>query len=116
MGNPNDELERIKRIRDQQISQRDPRMRDKAFYGQISQRRRGRKLTFQSVIKDFQAKWLWMLLGGLIGAVVAVLFTWMIQAKWAEYIGYVIVFAGIVIGRLLGTVMDWRDDDWDKKY
>jgi len=116
MGNPNEELERVKRIRDQQISQRDPRARDKAFYGQISQRRRGRKLTFQSVIKDFQAKWLWMLLGGLIGAVVAVLFTWMIQAKWAEYIGYVIVFAGIVIGRVFGTVMDWRDDDWDKKY
>ena len=116
MGNPNDELERIKRIRDQQISQRDPRMREKAFYGQISQRRRSRKLTFRGVIKDFQAKWLWMLLGGLIGVVVAVLFAWLIQAKWAEYIGYVIVFAGIVIGRLLGAVMDWRDDDWDKKY
>jgi hypothetical protein len=116
MSNPNDELERIKRIRDQQISQRDPRARDKAFYGQISQRRRSRKLTFQSVIKDFQAKWLWMLLGGLIGAVVAVLFTGMVQAKWAEYIGYVIVLAGIVIGRFLGAVMDWRDDDWDKKY
>ena len=116
MSQQNDELERIKRIRERQLQDRDPKARDKAFHRQLSARRRGKKLTFQNILKDFQAKWTWMAGGAIIGIILAILFTQIIQTNWAQYVAYFIVFFCIVLGRLFGAVRDWGDEDWGKKY
>jgi hypothetical protein len=116
MSRPNDELERIKRIRDQQLAARDPRARDRAVQERVRARRQTRKLTFKNLLADFTAKWTWMVTGGIIGAILAIVVHLIFKAAWAEYVGYGLILFGIVVGRVLGSVRDWGDEDWDKRY
>jgi len=72
MPTNNDEIERIKRIQEQQIRVRYDPNEKKAKFNQISaQRRQGTKVTGRSVLKDIPSKVWWALGGGLIGAVLA---------------------------------------------
>ena len=116
MSRQSDELERIKRIRDQQLAARDPHARDRAVQAKVRARRQVKKLTFKNLLADFAAKWTWMVTGGVIGAVLAIVVNLVFKATWAEYVGYGLVLFGIVVGRVLGAVRDWGDEDWDKKY
>jgi hypothetical protein len=115
MSRQQDELERLRRIREQQLRARDPTAKDQAFYGKVSARRKQDKLTLGGILKDFEAKWLWMFAGGIIGLAAAGVLALTVKAEWVSLVAIVIVFAGLVIGRLLGAVMDWRDDDWTRK-
>ena len=116
MNRQNDELERFKRIRDQQLAARDPRARDRALQAKVRARRPNKKLTVKNLLSDFTAKWTWMVAGGVIGAVLAIVVNLVFKAAWAEYVGYGLVLFGIVIGRLFGAIRDWGDEDWDKRY
>jgi hypothetical protein len=115
MSRKEDELERLKRLRERQLADRDPRARDRALYQKVSALRQSKKLTLKNVLADLQAKWLWMFVGGVIGAIAALVIVLVFQAKWAEYVGYAIIAFGIVVGRLLGAVRDWGDEDWGRK-
>jgi hypothetical protein len=115
MSRHNDELEQLRRIREQQLRARDPTLKDKAFYGKVSARRKGERLTLASILKDLEAKWTWMFAGGIIGGIIALVVALTVKADWAPIVALVIVFAGLVIGRLLGAVMNWRSDDWQRK-
>jgi hypothetical protein len=115
MRNEKDEIERLKRLRQQQISARDPTAKDKAYYGMVSRRARPGKLTLGGVLKDFESKWTWMFAGGIIGLILAVLIVVAVKASWAPLAAGAVIFAGFAIGRLLGAVMDWRNDDWERK-
>ena len=116
MGNRNDEIERIQRIRDQQIRARDPRARASKTQQKISARRREDRFSFQDILRSIPAKWWGMIIGGMIGLVVAVVLSKAIEteASWVEYVAYVIVLAGIVLGRGVGMAMDWSEDDYKK--
>ena len=116
MGRQNDELERFKRIRDQQLAARDPRSRDRALQAKVRARRQIKKLTVKNLLSDFTAKWTWMVAGGVIGAALAIVVNLVFKAAWAEYVGYGLVLFGIVVGRLFGAIRDWGDEDWDKRY
>ena len=115
MSRQNEELERIKRIRDQQLAARDPRARDHALQ-QVRARRQSKKLTVRNILADFTAKWTWMVVGGAIGAVLAIVVNLVFKATWAEYVGYGLILFGMVVGRILGAIRDWGDEDWDKRY
>jgi hypothetical protein len=115
MGRQEDELERIRRIRDEQIATRDPRAKERKFYGDVSRRRKARHFTLKSFIADLQAKWTWMLIGGIVGAIAAIVVIQVFRTQWAEYAGLVIIVFGVVVGRLMGAVRDWGDEDWGRK-
>jgi uncharacterized membrane protein len=114
MSRQNDELERLRRLRERQLSDRDPTARDRAFQQQISARRRGKQFTLRGLIQDFQSKWTWMMAGGIIGAVAAIVLMQFVQATWAEYVAFVLVVFGIVLGRVFGAIRDWGDEDWGR--
>ena len=115
MSRQNEELERIKRIRDQQLATRDPRARDHALQ-QVRARRQSKKLTVRNILADFTAKWTWMVVGGAIGAALAIVVNLVFKVTWAEYVGYGLILFGMVVGRILGAIRDWGDEDWDKRY
>ena len=109
------EIERIERIRERQLRARDPKAYDKKIMRHVSAGyRKKSQLTFRDVLRDIPGKWWGMLCGGIFGLVVAVLVNVALEASWAKYLGYLIVFACVVIGRLLGTVLDWREEDHTK--
>jgi hypothetical protein len=116
MSKQNDELERIQRIRDQQIRARDPRARDRKQQQKISARHREKTFSFQDLLRSIPAKWWGMLIGGIIGLVLAIMLNKAIEteASWMEYVGYVVVLAGIVLGRGVGAAMDWSEEDHKK--
>ncbi len=116
MSRQQDEIERLKRLRERQLADRDPGARGRAASAKARARRRTKKLTLKNVVADFTAKWTWMVTGGVIGAVLAIVVNVAFKAAWAEYVGYGLVLFGIVMGRLFGAVRDWGDEDWDKRY
>jgi hypothetical protein len=114
------ELERFKRIRDQQISvRRDPDGK-RARYDKISiQRRQGPKVTFRSVLKDVPDKVWWSLIGGLIGLVFMIIILNLPgapeYAKYTPYIGLAGIVFGLVVGFILGKQRDSGKEDWGEK-
>lgn len=111
------ELERLKRLRDQQISTRYDPDGKKARYEKISvQRRQGSKVTWSSVLKDVPAKVWWSLIGGLIGLVFTLIILRLPGAPaYAIYIGLGGIVFGLVIGFILGKARDSGKEDWDGK-
>jgi integral membrane sensor domain MASE1 len=116
MSNRNDEIERIQRIRDQQIRARDPRARARKTQQKISARRREDTFSFQDLLRSIPAKWWGMIIGGVIGLVLAIVLSRAVEteASWVEYVWYVIVLVGIVLGRGVGAAMDWSEEDHEK--
>jgi hypothetical protein len=116
MSKQNDEIERIQRIRDQQIRARDPRARDRKRQQKISARYREETFSFQDLLRSIPVKWWGMLIGGIVGLVLAIALNKAIEteASWMEYVGYVVVLAGIVLGRGVGAAMDWSEEDHKK--
>lgn len=116
MSNRNDEIERIQRIREQQIKARDPRAHHRKFQQKISARHRKETFSLQDILTNIPTKWWGMIIGGIVGLIVAILFNKAIEteASWMEYVGYVIVFAGIVLGRGVGAALDWSEEDHKK--
>ncbi len=118
MSGQDDEIRRLQRLRAEQLNARDPTAKERAKQQRIAARRRStqKKTTVWTVIMDFPAKWLLMIVGALIGLLIAVLLNIIVQAQWAQIVGGVIVVFGLVAGRVLGAVRDWGDEDWGRKY
>ena len=116
MSNRNDEIERIQRIRERQIRARDPKARDRKRHQKVTARHREETFSFQDMLRSIPAKWWGMLIGGVIGLVLAIVLSRAIEteASWVEYVWYVIVLAGIVLGRGVGAAMDWSEEDHKK--
>ncbi|MBN1640812.1 MAG: hypothetical protein JXA09_06230 [Anaerolineae bacterium] len=115
MSDQRDEIERIQRIRERQLRLRDPRARERAFQRRVAARHTAPRLTLGGMLRDLSGKWLGTIVGGLVGIVVAIAFHVLFrsEATWVSYASYAIVLCGIVLGRYLGAVLDWRDEDHD---
>lgn len=115
MGSNKDEMERLKRLRDRQLELRDPKAKDRAVQHQIAARHTKDKITVDSVIRDIPGAWIGMFLGGIVGLIIAVAVNVLLDfdASWMEYVVYLIVLVGVILGRGLGAAMDWRDEDHD---
>jgi hypothetical protein len=115
MSRQDDEIERIRRIRDRQLQLRDPTVRGRRVQKTAAARYKPQKLSLSGAIQEIPGKWMGMLLGGLAGILLGILLDLLIAADdwWTRYIPYVVAFAGLAIGRMLGAVLDWREQDHD---
>jgi len=111
-----DEIERIQRIREQQIKARDPRARASKRHQKVSARHQEEAFSFQDLLRTIPAKWWGMIIGGMIGLIFAIVLNKAIEteASWMEYVWYVIVLFGIVLGRGVGVAVDWSEEDHKK--
>ena len=117
MPTNNDEVERLKRLRDQQIKTRYDPNEKKAKYEQISYRRRqGTKVTGRSVLKDIPDKVWWAIGGAAIGLVFLFIIT---RIPGMPSYGPLIGVGGIVfftvIGWFFGSTRDWGKGGWGGK-
>ena len=117
MPTDNDEVERLKRLREQQIKTRYDPNEKKAKYEQISYRKRqGAKVTGRSVLKDIPDK-VWWALGGLV---IGLIFLFIItRIPGMPAYGPLIGLGGIVfftvVGWILGTARDSGKRNWGPK-
>jgi hypothetical protein len=109
-----DEIERIRRIREEQIRARDPRKKEAQFHDRVSTQRTYDEVTWEEILKDLPVKWIGTIVGGFVGLVVGLVFPLVIETSWAQYVFLVTTIAGIALGRGLGMAMDWSEEDYDK--
>jgi hypothetical protein len=117
MPTNNDEIERIKRIQEQQIKVRYDPNEKKTKYEQISyQRRQGTKVSGRSVLKDIPDKVWWALAGVIIGLIFLFIIT---RIPGMPAYGPLIGVGGIVffavVGWILGNTRDSGKGDWGPK-
>jgi hypothetical protein len=109
-----DEIDRIRQIREEQIRARDPRKKDAKFYQKVSTRPTYDEVTWEEILKDIPIKWWGTILGGVIGLIVGLVLNMMVEASWAQLALPVTTLAGVAMGRGLGMAMDWSEEDHDK--
>jgi len=121
MGSDRDEIERMRRIRERQLHARDPLAKEKEFQRRVAGRRTETRFALSRVFEALPAKWWGMILGGLCGFVVALVLDRVLHIKvvnvdafWANYLWYGLIFAGVVIGRGLAMSLSWSEEDYDK--
>ncbi len=117
MPTNNDELERLKRLRAQQLKTRYDPNEKKAKFDKISyQKRQGTKVTGRSVLKDIPDKVWWSLAGGLIGLLFLFIITRIPgMPAYGSLIGAGGIVFGLVIGWVLGAARDSGKGDWGPK-
>ena len=107
------EQERLRRLREEQLSARDPSQKAQSTHQRLATHYQGssRKTTLQGLIRDLPAAWLWMIIGLLIGLAIAIVIFQTVKADWAPYVAGVVIFFGLAAGRVTGAVLDWHKND-----
>ena len=107
------EQERLKRLRERQLADRDPHVRQRQFQRSTAQRER--RLSKQSyslgkMWKDIPHVWKGSFYGLLLGLVVFLIVPTFWQSPWAFMISFVALVVFILFGILVGRAIDTREN------
>ena len=112
MSNRNDEVERLKRIRDKQIQARDPQKKQRKLQHNISKRYRSSRETFS--FKKFwigaEHKWRGIIIGAFLGAIVLVALPTFVESDLAGLVSIAVFVFLMVMGYMIGQAADTRDE------
>lgn len=111
MSQRNDDVERIRQIRDRQIQLRDPQKKVDHLQHKIAKRRKSAITSFSigAMVDDVPKKWRGFLLGMALGVVVLILLPSFVDPPMSDFIGFGAIIFLAIIGFLLGQAMDARD-------
>ncbi len=113
----NDEVERIKRIRDQQIRARDPeaplRKRDQRISQQL---KTGQRYTLKNIYADIPSSIWWMLGMALLAMGGGLGFMLIVREPWSIYVLIFLTLFGAVIGRIIGQLIDKGKGGWTQRW
>jgi hypothetical protein len=115
MTREEDELQRLIRLRNQQVNTRDPQARARDLHGRLSKRQRKRQKQFglRAVGDEISAvpnKWKGALIGGAVGFAVLIGLGAAIEPGTAIPIGVGAIVVLAVVGFVFGLSFDWRDE------
>jgi F0F1-type ATP synthase assembly protein I len=107
-----DEVERIRRIRDRQIQARDPQIKQNKLQKNISKRRRSRVESFDitRLFTDLPKLITGTLIGLLIGLLVLVILPYIVKTDWVDYLSIGILVVTTFMGAAFGRAIDARDN------
>jgi len=109
---PDQESERLKRIRDRQLKDRDPLVKERSFQHVTSVKEKRMQKRF-SLVKEWMAvphvvkNPLYCL---IIGAIITVALPMIITTPYTFYIGAIITIVIIIAGTVAGVIMDYNDE------
>ena len=112
MGNRNDEVERFKRLRDQQLRARDPQKKQQQLQHNISKRYKQSRepFSFTKIWQEVEHKWRGILIGGFLGFILLIILPNFLDSGWAEVVGVGAIFLLMIIGFAIGQAADARDE------
>lgn len=112
MTNSNSEQERLKRIRDRQLADRDPGVKQR-HYNQnytVKSKRLAKKLTLKGILSDIPH----VFRSSFIGLVLGLLVLWFLPQYWiSKYAVPVSIFCIVLftgLGAMIGNALDLRDN------
>lgn len=115
MSKQEDEIQRLIRIRDQQVQARDPLKKQKRLNREVARRHRqaAGSFSYDRTIGEMFSSLSHRLRGGiyglLLGTAATVVITLTIQESWAPVAGLVLFFLFPLVGLIIGAAFDWRD-------
>jgi F0F1-type ATP synthase assembly protein I len=107
-----DELERIRKIRDRQLQLRDPTIEEKRLQREIAKKRRSRveKFSFGGIFGDIPKMITGTLIGMVIGILIFVILPYIFPQKpWVDIAGVAVTVIGAIFGFFFGRAIDARD-------
>jgi hypothetical protein len=111
MGDKNDELRRLKRIRDQQIRARDPSVKQKKLQRTIATKRRKsvRKFSFLDILREVPHKIKGPIIGAVVGLLIFLFLPYFVETSWIDFVGIGAIIFLTMLGFFLGQALDARD-------
>jgi Flp pilus assembly protein TadB len=108
----NDNQERLKRLRDRQLADRDPGVKKREFQRQSVERERRayRPLTFKEAWADIPHIWKGLFYGLILGLAGMFGVTSLWVSPWAWVVSIVLLLGFIMIGMVIGRAADARDE------
>ena len=110
---PGNEQERLKRLRERQLADRDPLVKQRQFQRVSSQREKRLKKQSYSLGKmwnDIPHVWKGFFYGLLLGLVVFLIVPMFWQSLWAFVVSLVVLVIFIMFGVLVGRAIDTREN------
>lgn len=107
----NDEVDRLKRIRDRQLADRDPSGKRRGYTNTYSRQRSARQpLTLKSAVNTFSNKLKGLFMGIVLGVITWIVLSLLVTAPWVDWAGLAAILAFAGAGVLVGASFDWRDN------
>lgn len=105
------EIDRYRRIRDQQIHARDPSKKQLQLDHTISQKhkRRIQKFSLVTMLDEIPARWIGLVMGLLITVALLLILPEFIEADWGDLLAIGIGVFLMLLFFLVGRVMDMKD-------
>ncbi|KAF0107283.1 MAG: hypothetical protein FD146_1761 [Anaerolineaceae bacterium] len=112
MSNHNPEQERLKRLRERQIADRDPTVKKREFQRQSVERERRayRPLTLKEAWADIPHIWKGMFYSLVLGLATTYAITSLWDSIWAWVASAFVLLFFLIIGLAIGRAADSRDD------
>jgi hypothetical protein len=106
-----EEVERIRRIRDRQIHMRDPQIKQKKLQKNISRRRRSRLESFEftRLFSDLPKLITGTFIGIIIGLLAMLILPYVLKTDWVDYLSLGILVFTTFMGAAFGRAIDARD-------
>lgn len=108
-----DEQERLKRLRDRQLVDRDPKIKQNQVQSTITQRERkarSKRYTLGEAWRTIPHIYRSPLIGFLIGVCITLLLPFVWNSSWAFWVGLIATVLLIIIGLVVGQALDVRED------
>jgi Flp pilus assembly protein TadB len=114
MSRSDDERERLKRLRERQLRARNPNAKAEAQQRRISEHhgKTAKPINLRTTLDYVPLRWWTMVIGALLGLVIGVWLNVLVDASWTRTVLLIFILVGIVLGRLAGTLLEWRSDSW----
>ena len=107
----NDDLDRIRKIRDRQLHLRDHSVEQKRVQREIASKRRRsvEKFSFGTIFRDIPKMITGTLIGMILGILVFLILPYLTDAAWVDIAGVVLTIFGAIFGFFYGRAMDAKD-------
>ncbi len=111
MSKQNDEVERLRRLRQRQLQARDPLAKQRKVDRKVTARRRKQKTSFSfRAMLEMPYQWRGAIIGALIGMGISIVLTLTLNHQWTEIIGLLILVFLTALGLIFGNIMDVREE------
>lgn len=112
MPNQENDVERFKRIRDQQLRARDPQKGERRIHHEISTRHKRTRepMSFKKMFDDVPRKWTGLFLGAFLGFLILIFLPSFIDNRWVDLIGVGAMLFLALIGLAIGQAIDSKKE------
>jgi len=111
MSNQKKDFERLLQIRNQQLQARDPLKKERKKQDRITHQFKSRQgYSVSQGVSDVKHKWKGLLIGIIMGLVIWIVLATLVHASWADLAGLGAIVICPILGFMLGTSFDWRDE------